>query len=146
MARNSLVYIEKNLRQLRVAGAVIMGLHQKSVITAFHQCPTVICLGKSNTGKTMCTTVSMGLISKDMSLELEHTEITEASLRKDIFGRFNLPTLLHDPKDPEVLKVLVENTYEAKVLRNCRGRVVPGSSAIVTCNPDFLSKFRTMDL
>ena len=122
-----------------------MGLHYKSVMETFKRCPTVVCLGEPSSGKGLCTSVSMGLITKDMSLELEHKSITVAALRKDVFSRFNLPALLHNPTSPEVLKVLAEERYESKVVRNCRGRVVPGSPAIVTCNSDYLSQFRTMD-
>ena len=122
-----------------------MGVHHQAVVENFHECPAVICVGQPNTGKTLCTSNSMELISSNASTVLEFKRITVSDLRSKVFGRHNIPVLLHDPDEVEVLHALVEETYEALQVTSRYERVIPGSSAIVTCNPDYLKKFRDAD-
>jgi hypothetical protein len=74
---------------------------------------------------------------------LEQKRPTPSSLRED-FASQNLPVLLHDPESAEVLKVLVEETYESKAVRGNRARVVPHCTVIVALNDDPLAEMRTL--
>ncbi len=122
-----------------------MGLHYNTVVDNFKHCPTLVCVGATSSGKTLCTMKAMDLIAVDGAKKLEYISISIASLRTEVFKRRHLPVLLHDPASPEVLKALAEETYERKPISNYREQILPGSSAIVTCNADYLSAFRAMD-
>ena len=130
------------VKRFLVLGAVIMGVHHQTVIENWAECPAIICLGDPNTEKTLCVRKAAEIISPNAVSALEFKKITVADLRSKVFGRHNIPVLLHDPDEVDVVHVLVEETYEAMTVSNRRERVVPGSSGIVTCNPDFFTKFR----
>ena len=116
-----------------------MGLHYSFVMRLFKKCPTIICLGATHTGKTLCASKALDLIAVDGAKLLEYQRTSEAKLRK-LFSQ-NLPMLIHDPDSPETLKILAEETYENKAISDVRQRIIPGSLAIVTCNFDYLSQF-----
>ena len=120
----------------------MMGIQREAVITEFNFCPTVVCLGGSNMGKSLSASKGLEIISPNASSVLEFEHITAADLRNIVFTQLNIPVVLHDPDSPEVIEVLVKETYDDKTSCYCGNRIVPCCSAIITCNYDFFVAFR----
>jgi hypothetical protein len=121
-----------------------MGIHCQVVAEVYHTCPTTVAVGETNTGKTLTTTTLAHIISPDASKVLEYQSITPAILRQEVFAKQSLPVICHDPSCPEILRILVEETFDPKTVRKTGENVLPSCTAIVSCNDDFLAEARML--
>ena len=122
-----------------------MGLHYKRVLKDYGCCPTLVCVGATNCGKSISASKALDFLATNCSKILESSKITTSALRSKIFTRQNLPIVVHDPEEVGVLKAISEDTFDGKASINCRETVVPGSCGIVTCNDIYLAEFRVSD-
>ena len=113
----------------------------------FNRCPTVVCVGDPNSGKTLCSSKSFDLIADrgNSTAKLEFERMSAASLRKDVFARQNVPVLIHDPPSFEFLKTVFEEAYDSQLYSDCGTTIRPGTSAVITCNEDYLGDFLRLD-
>jgi hypothetical protein len=125
-------------------GGFLMGVHYKNVMDHFKRCPTVVCFGNTNCGKTLAISKSAELFATNASKILENKSVTTSAARQN-YTKQTFPTLLHDPASVEVVKGAIEETYEQKAIETAKERMLPHGSVIVSCNKDFFIQMRNMD-